>query len=76
MRAFLLAATLGVTLSAAIIAQRGALQFPDAVKADPAHYKVEAENDLVRVCVKYGPGEKSVMTRILPAAAPFSMIDV
>ena len=34
----------------------------DAVKVDPKHYKVEAENDQVRVLrVHYGPGEKSVM---------------
>lgn len=34
----------------------------DAVKADPDHYKVEFENDQVRVLrITYGPGEKSVM---------------
>ncbi len=34
----------------------------DAVKADPQHYKVEFENDKVRIIrIKYGPGEKSVM---------------
>ncbi len=34
----------------------------DSVKVDPKHYKVEAENDRVRVLrIKYGPGEKSVM---------------
>jgi quercetin dioxygenase-like cupin family protein len=34
----------------------------DAVKADPKHYKVEFENDQVRVLrIKYAPGEKSVM---------------
>ena len=34
----------------------------DAVIADPAHYKVEFENDKVRVIrITYGPGEKSVM---------------
>jgi quercetin dioxygenase-like cupin family protein len=34
----------------------------NAVTADPDHYKVEIENDSVRVVrVKYGPGEKSVM---------------
>jgi len=34
----------------------------DAVKADPKHYKVEIENDRVRVLrIHYGPGEKSVM---------------
>jgi quercetin dioxygenase-like cupin family protein len=34
----------------------------DAVKVDPKHYKVEMENDQVRVLrIHYGPGEKSVM---------------
>ena len=34
----------------------------DAVTVDPAHYKVEFENDQVRVLrVAYGPGEKSAM---------------
>jgi quercetin dioxygenase-like cupin family protein len=34
----------------------------DAVKVDPKHYKVELENNDVRVLrITYGPGEKSVM---------------
>ena len=34
----------------------------DPVKVDPKHYKVEFENDQVRVLrVQYGPGDKSVM---------------
>jgi quercetin dioxygenase-like cupin family protein len=34
----------------------------DAAKADPKHYKVEFENDQVRVLrITYGPHEKSVM---------------
>ena len=34
----------------------------DPVKVDPKHYKVEFENERVRVLrVSYGPGEKSVM---------------
>ena len=34
----------------------------DAVKVDPAHYKVESENAQVRVLrIHYGPHEKSVM---------------
>jgi quercetin dioxygenase-like cupin family protein len=34
----------------------------DPVKVDSKHYKVEFENDSVRVLrIKYGPGEKSVM---------------
>ena len=36
--------------------------FIDATDVDPKHYKVEFENDYVRVIrIKYGPGEKSVM---------------
>ncbi len=34
----------------------------DPVKVDPHHYKVEFENDRVRVLpIKYGAGEKLVM---------------
>lgn len=34
----------------------------DAVKVDPAHYKVESENARVRILrIHYGAGEKSVM---------------
>ena len=34
----------------------------DAVKAEPAHYKVETENTQIRVLrIHYGPHEKSVM---------------
>ena len=34
----------------------------DPVQVDPRHYKVEFENERVRVLrIKYGPGEKSVM---------------
>jgi len=34
----------------------------DPVKVDPKHYKVELENEQVRVLrITYGPGEKSVM---------------
>ncbi|MCU1334924.1 MAG: secreted protein [Bryobacterales bacterium] len=40
--------------------QQGSLRDPVAV--DSGHYKVELENDRVRVLrIKYGPGEKSVM---------------
>jgi quercetin dioxygenase-like cupin family protein len=35
---------------------------PNAVTADPTHYTVEFENDVLRIVrVKYGPGEASVM---------------
>ncbi len=44
----------------------------NAVTADPAHYKVELENDKVRIIrVKYGPGEKSVMHEHGPNAWVF-----
>ena len=34
----------------------------DPLKVDPKHYKVEFENESVRVLrISYGPGEKSVM---------------
>ncbi len=34
----------------------------DSVRVDPKHYKVEIENERVRVLrVRYAPGEKSVM---------------
>lgn len=34
----------------------------DSVKVDPKHYKVEFENDKVRVLrINYSPGEKSIM---------------
>ncbi len=37
---------------------------PDAVSADPQHYSVEFENDVIRVLrIRYGPGETSVMHR-------------
>ena len=40
----------------------GTASAQDAVKADPKHYKVELENDDVRVLrIHYEPGEKSVM---------------
>jgi quercetin dioxygenase-like cupin family protein len=51
----LLAAALGVVPAISAYAQ-------DAVAVDTKHYKVELENDQVRVLrIRYGPGEKSVM---------------
>jgi hypothetical protein len=51
--------SLSGTRAAARDAQAGS---PDAVKVDPKHYKVELENDRVRVVrISYGPREKSVM---------------
>lgn len=44
----------------------------DAVKVDPAHYKVEYENAKVRVLrFHYAPGEKSVMHSHPDAVAVF-----
>ena len=62
---------LGVA-SSALIAQRAAESFPDAVTADPTHYTVAFENDVARFLrVKYGPGERSVMHRHLPGCVIF-----
>ena len=45
---------------------------PDAVQVDPKHYKVELENDRVRVVrIRYGPREKSVMHQHPPGLAVF-----
>ena len=63
MRNVLLGVALGLA-SSALLAQRGPEPVLDAVSADPAHYSVRFENELVRVLrVNYGPGEKSVMHR-------------
>jgi hypothetical protein len=44
----------------------------DAVQADPKHYKVELENDQVRVIrMSFGPREKSVMHEALPGVVVF-----
>lgn len=46
----------------ASLLSQGIVWAQDAVKADPEHYKVEMENDFVRVLrITYGPGEKSVL---------------
>lgn len=55
MRRSLLLAALLLLVSFTAMAQ-------DAVKVDPKHYKVEQENNKVRVLrIQYGPHEKSVM---------------
>jgi hypothetical protein len=47
-----------------LVGQRGTNAVPDAVTADPRHYSVSFENELVRLLrVKYGRGENSVMHR-------------
>ena len=62
-------AILGILLLVAVTAPALA---QDPVKVDPKHYKVEFENDQVRVLrVTYGPGEKSVMHEHPDALAVF-----
>ena len=67
MRKVVLGVVLGFVVgvgSSGVLAQRGSDAFPDAISADPVHYHVSFENELVRfVRVKYGPGEMSVMHR-------------
>jgi quercetin dioxygenase-like cupin family protein len=49
-------------LAAALLVCAVPVHAQDAVKVDPKHYKIEFENDQVRVLrINYGPGEKSVM---------------
>ncbi|NNG27208.1 MAG: cupin domain-containing protein [Ignavibacteriaceae bacterium] len=51
-----------MTLLFAIILFAGSSLAQDATVVDPEHYKVEFENDKVRVLrITYGPGDKSVM---------------
>jgi hypothetical protein len=51
-----------IAYGAAVLAQQASGGKADPVKVDPKHYKVEFENDSVRVLhISYGPGEKSVM---------------
>ena len=62
MRNLILGVVLGIVSSAGVAHLQDAI--PDAVTADPKHYSVSFENELVRVLrVKYGAGEKSVMHR-------------
>ena len=75
MRNLLIGLALGVlagVASATLFAQRSADSYPDAVTADPKHYRVAFENDVARfIRAKYGPGEKSVMHRHLPGCVIF-----
>ena len=75
MRNLVIGLVLGAILGAAssrVMAQRAADSYPDAVTADPKHYRVAFENDVARFLrVKYGPGEKSVMHRHLPGCVIF-----
>ena len=59
-------------VSATLVAQLGADSYPDAVTADPKHYRIAFENDVARfVRASYAPGEKSVMHRHLPGCTIF-----
>ena len=50
------------TIAALVLLWAPAARAQDAVKADPAHYKVVLDNPSVRVLkIHYAPGEKSVM---------------
>ena len=75
MRSLLTGLVLGTALgaiSATLVAQRAAESYPDAVTADPRHYRVAFENDVARfIRASYGPGEKSVMHRHLPGCTIF-----
>lgn len=75
MRNLMIGLMLGTALgavSATLIAQRRADTYPDAVTADPKHYRVAFENDVARfIRASYGPGEKSVMHRHLPGCTIF-----
>ena len=58
---FALVAGFAILSATALLAARTATA-QDAAKLDPKHYKVEFENDQVRVLrITYGPHEKSVM---------------
>ena len=51
-----------IFLVGVLVAATTAVQAQDAVKADPAHYKVLIDNPSVRVLdINYAPGGKSVM---------------
>ena len=75
MRNLIIGLAFGVCLgavSATLVAQRSVTSYPDAVTADPRHYKVAFENDVARfIRASYGPGEKSVMHRHLPGCTIF-----
>jgi quercetin dioxygenase-like cupin family protein len=61
-----------ITVLFAVIILSGYSFAQDAVKVDPKHYKVEFENDQVRVLrITYGPKEKSVMHEHPDAYAVF-----
>ena len=59
-------------VSATVIAQRSADSYPDAVAADPRHYRLSFENDVARfIRASYAPGDTSPMHRHLPGCTIF-----
>ena len=59
-------------VSATLVAQRSADSYPDAVTADPKHYRIAFENDVARfIRASYAPGDKSPMHRHLPGCTIF-----
>ena len=53
---------LSVAIGSALMSAPVLMRAQDPVKVDSKHYKVELENDAVRILrINYGPGEKSVM---------------
>lgn len=59
---FAAAAVLACCLTAGVAVYAQTSGKADPVKVDPKHYKVEFENENVRVLrISYAPGEKSVM---------------
>ena len=75
MRNLLIGLTLGMVIggvSATLVAQRSAESYPDAVTADPKHYRMSFENDVARfIRASYPPGDKSPMHRHLPGCTIF-----
>lgn len=62
----------GLTLALFILCVSSVAQAQDPVKVDSQHYKVEFENDQVRILrIKVGPQEKSVMHEHPNAVAIF-----
>jgi hypothetical protein len=75
MRQLLLGLAIGGVVgavSATLVARQRADTYPDAVTADPRHYRIAFENDVARfIRASYAPGEKSVMHRHLPGCTIF-----
>jgi len=74
MKRQIIAATLSLAgvIAYGVIAHAQTAGKADPVKVDPKHYKVEFENESVRVLrISYAPGEKSVMHNHPNAVAVF-----